>query len=523
MKRSIAGVILSASAVAHARDARVTAVTPTTIYIDAGTADGLAAGTTWRATVDGHAINVRVAAVASHDAELEVEGPRPATGAVLALPPGLTPPAAVKPLPPPVVMPAWQGAPAVLGDVEKNASIEQPMSAASRDETRISGEIALSATFAADTSNSSTSQQDLSLSSQLAIESGAWRYDHLIDAHIAATPEVFTAPLQNAQARFDIYLMRLAYAPNGERYATAIGRQPAGPIGELGTVDGGRARLQLDSHFDATAFAGLRPASDLGLSKAPRVGADLGWQLATQSDVHARADAGVAIDEYSGKLDRALAAISASLATPHNLLHADADVDLASDADGKGARLSRVNGFARTKHGPISASVEVGYDRPFFDRALAAEAPDLLLGPRTFGQAEAGYALRNDLDISGSARVALGDGFTSTYVDLAGMWHAPERLWLVTAAPFAVVGSLVDQYGARGSLNFPFESWSFGIDGSLSRVYAAGEDAWAGLGRLSGSRSFLRRWRTSLSAEVAAGDGPPRVFLFGLLAYRFGK
>jgi hypothetical protein len=119
--------------------------------------------------------------------------------------------------------------------------------------------------------------------------------------------------------------------------------------------------------------------------------------------------------------------------------------------------------------------------------------------------------------------VSLGEGFTSTYADLSGIWHAPDRLWLVTAAPFAVVSSLVDQYGLRGSLNLPFNSWSLGLDGSFYRVYAAGEDAWAGLGRLSGSRSISRRWRTSLSFEAAAGDGPPRVFLFGMLAYRFGK
>ena len=525
MKRFPALVIVlgSASGVAYARDAHVTAVTPTTIYIDAGTSDGLAVGATWRATIGGRDINVRVAGVASHDAELEIEGPRPAVGAAVALPAGLKPPATVTPLPPPPLMPAWHDVPAVLGEVQQLASQAQPAPATASNETIVSGELALSALFAADTSNSSTSSQDLSLSSQLAIENGPWRYDHLIDAHIAATPELATAPLQHAQARFDVFLMRLAYAPSGARYATAIGRQPAAPIGELGTVDGGKVRVAIDQHFDVTAFGGLRPASDLGLSPAPRVGADLGWQLATSGGMRARADAGVAIDEYVGALDRALAALSASLSTPHDLFHSDASFDLASDANGRGARLSRFNAFARTKRGRITASAELGYDRPFFDRALAAEEPDLLLGPRSFAQAEARYAWLDTFDVGSSARVSYGDNFTSAYIDVTGTWHPPSQAWLVTAAPFAVVGSLVDDYGVRGSLNYPFASWAFALGGSLDRIYAAGENAWAGLGRISASRSFFRRWRTSLSLETAAGDGPVRVLLFGLLAYRFGK
>jgi hypothetical protein len=524
MKRALGAIaIVMASGVAHARDAHVTAVTPTTIYIDAGTTDGLAEGVTWHVTVDGLAIGVRVAAVATHDAELEIEGQRPAMGSVLALPPNLTPVPAITVRAAPISLPVWTDDPGAIGDVQQVASHEQPATPGATDTTVVSGELALSAFLAADVTGSSTSTQDLSLASQLAIENGAWRYDHVIDAHLVATPELFSAPLQYAQARFDVYLMRLAYAPTGARYATAIGRQPAAPIGELGTVDGGTFRLALDPHFDVTAFAGLRPASDLGLSRAPRTGADLGWQLSTVDGVRARADAGIAIDEYLGSIDRALAAMSASLSTPHDLLHADADVDLASDANGKGARLSRFSAFARTKRGRITATAQVGYDRPFWDRALVAEAPDLLLGPNTYAQAEATYALRGTLDVSSSARVARGDGFTSTDVDVTGAWHVPSRLWLVTAAPFAVVGSIVDEYGLRAGLNCPFASWSLGLAGSVARVDAASELAWSELGRISASRSLFDHWRTSLSFELAAGDGPTRVLLFGLLAYRFGK
>lgn len=524
MKSTIGvAVIVMTGAVASARDARVTAVTPTTIYIDAGTTDGLAAGVVWHVTISGIAIQLRVAAVASHDSEIEIDGPPPPTGTMLALPANLTPEASITVRAAPISLPAWTDDPGAIGAVQQVASHEQPATPSTTDTTVVSGEIALSAFLAADVTGSSTSSQDLSLSSQLAIENGAWRYDHVIDAHLAAAPELFSAPLQNAQARFDIYLMRLAYAPNGARYATAIGRQPAAPIGELGTVDGGKFRIALDRHFDVTAFAGLRPASDLGLSRAPRAGADLGWQLATVDGLRARADAGIAVDEYLGAIDRALGALSASVSTPRDLLHTDATVDLASDADGKGPRLTRLSAFARTKRGRITATAEAGYDRPFRDRALVAEIPDLLLGPRTYAQAEATYRLRSTLDLSSSARVSRGDGFTSTAVDVTGAWHVPSRLWLVTTAPFAVVGSLVDEYGVRASLNCPFASWSLGFAGSFARVEAAGELAWSELGRISASRSIFDRWRTSLSFELAAGDGPTRVLLFGLLAYRFGK
>ena len=59
------------SAIAHARAAKVTEVTPSTVYVDAGTADGLRAGASWQATIDGHAATVHVVAAASHAAVLE--------------------------------------------------------------------------------------------------------------------------------------------------------------------------------------------------------------------------------------------------------------------------------------------------------------------------------------------------------------------------------------------------------------------------------------------------------------------
>jgi hypothetical protein len=516
------------SATAYARDAHVTAITPTTAYIDAGTADGLAAGASWQATIGGRLVAIRVVAVATHDAVVELDGAPPPVGSSLALPAGLVPATLVvpKPLPPP--LPPWRGAPqAAMADVRHAAEGERATLPAT-SEPIISGELALTALLAADTSNSSTSLQDLSLSSQLSIASGPWHYDHLIDAHLVAAPELFTAPLQHAQARFDVYQLRLEYSPADARFAAAVGRQPGAPLSELGTVDGARGRVALDSQFDVSAFAGLRPAADLGFSLAPRAGADLGWQYSAVDGTRARADAGVAIDEYSGHLDRTLAALSGSYANRRDLAHVDASFDFSSDAFGQsGPRLTRAVGLARTKRGRLTTSIEAGYDRPFVDRALAAEVPDLvaptptlLLGPRTYAGGGATYALRRDLDVGGSVRASTGDGFTSGYFDLLASWYDPAHVLRVTAVPHAIVGSLTDDFGLRGTVTVPVWDVALDLGGSLDRIYAVATTAWAGFAHVGASYSFYQRWRTALSAEVAAGDGPPRMFLFALLGYR---
>jgi hypothetical protein len=525
MTRVIVLILLATVvATADARDAHVTAITKSTLYIDAGSADGLTAGAAWQATIDGRAVTVTVTAVASHDAVLELDAAPPAIGAAIALPPGLLPPAPIVPRPAPGPMPAWRDDPAALAAVQLAASHEPPHPQRTSDDTAISGELAWSMFVAGDTSGSSTSWHDVALASQLAVESGAWRYDHLLEAHLAGSPELWIAPLQHAQARFDVYLMRLAYAPAGAAYAAAIGRLPGTSLVELGAVDGGQARFVLDRQLDLTAFAGLRPASDLGLSLAPRAGADLGWHAASVDGIRARIDAGAAVDEYKGAVDRAQAAVSATVSSAALFAHGDALVDLASDATGNaGARLSRASGLVRGERGRLTASMQVGYDRPFLDRALVAAAPGLVLGSRTFVAADASYALHQGFDLGGSARASRGDGFTSGYIDVLARWSSPNHSWYATAAPHAIVGSLVDELGVRGSVDLPLAAWSFGFGGSFDRVSAGGELAWAAIGRISASRPVLHRWRTSLSVEVAAGDGPARLLVFGLLGYQLGR
>ena len=512
-------LVLLAALAGTAHAAKVTAITPTTVYIDAGTADGLRAGATWQATIGGHAASVKVIAAASHDAVLEVSGATLAVGAVIDVPAAAAPPPApVTPKPPPLVMPPWRPQPQAQREVQLAAQHEQPGVAPEAEHLRVSGELALTAFLAGDTDKSgSTSYQDIGLSSELSITDGPWRYDHLLEAHLAATPELFNAPLQHAQARFDVYLMRLAYTDG--RYAASLGRQPAAPLGEFGVLDGARATFKVTNNADVTGFAGLRPSTNLGLEIVPHAGADVGYQTETVGGTHARVDAGVAIDEYKGALDRAAAAASASVSTKTVVVHGDTVVDLASDAAGKGARVTRAAGFIRDKRGRLTLGASAGYDRVFIDRVYAAELPSsLIFGPRTFGEADATYAYRHDLDLGTSASVSRGDGFTSGYYDVSATWYRPSLR--LTLAPHAILGSLVDELGVRASLGRPVWRGNLELGGSVDRVWATGEAAIAGLGRAGYSFSFWQRWRTAVSAEVAAGDGPVRVFLFALLGYR---
>ncbi len=515
MRRAL--LLLLFASTAHA--AKVTAVTPTTVYIDAGTADGLHAGASWQATIAGKPATVKVLAVASHDAVLEVTGVSLAVGAVIDVPAGAAPPPApVTPKPPPMAMPPWRPQPEAQREVQLAAQHEQPGVAPEAEHLRISGELALTAFLAGDTDKSgSTSYQDIGLSSQLTVTDGPWRYDHVLEAHLAATPELFNAPLQHAQARFDVYLMRLAYTDG--RYAASLGRQPSAPLGEFGVLDGARATFRVTNNADITGFAGLRPSTNLGLEIVPHAGADIGYQTETVGGARARLDAGIAIDEYKGSLDRAAAAASASVSTKTLVLHGDAVVDLASDAAGKGARVTRAAGFIRDKRGKLTLGASAGYDRVFIDRVYADELPStLIFGPRTFGEADATYAYRRDLDLGTSASVSTGDGFTSGYYDVSASWYRPSLR--LTLAPHAILGSLVDELGVRASMGRPLWRGDLELGGSVDQVWATGEAAIAGLGRVGYSFSFWKRWRTAESLEVAAGDGPVRLFVFALLGYR---
>jgi hypothetical protein len=514
-------------AVAEAGEARVTAATRRTIYIDAGAADGLRAGTAWRATVAGAPVSLRVAAVAQHGASIEVDGgAAPSVGAAVPLPDDLRPP---PPAPPPraapPVLPPWRSAVAApaLQVVRRQAARSQPLSRAALAEARtaVRGELSVSLLAGADLESSSTSWQDLSLASQLAVEHGAWRYDHAVDAHVPSAPELFFAPLQHGSATLDVYLLRLGWAPRGGRLGAALGRQPAAPLGELGMVDGVRARVGLVPGLDTTIFAGLRPASDLGLSAQPRAGVDVGWQRA--GPVRARADVGLAAELWHGDLDRALAAAALTLGSRTLFVAGDVLVDGARDAAGVGGlQLSHAAVHGRLRRARLSATASGGYDRPFLSHQLLDELPGLSLGNRGYGQLGLGWA-SGGLDLDALARGAHGDGVSSLYLELSAAISDPARGRRYFATPHLLVATLGGLEGLRAGLSRRWGRWELATSGVFDRASSGGAVAWSGGGRITASGPLTARWRVATAVELAGGDGPLRGLAFALIGVRLGE
>jgi hypothetical protein len=516
-----------AADLAHAREAHVTATTRRTVFIDAGAADGLVADDHWQVEAAGGVRTWRVLAVARHEAVLEVDGaPLPAVGTTLPLPTTLRPPAAPPPpRPPPQAMPVWRpelGASALPAIRAEVARVQPALrSELVATQVRVRGELSASVFLGGDVTGASTSWEDLSFASQLTVEAGDWRYDHLIDARVTASPEYLGAPLQHGQAELDVYQLRLEWAPPGGRVAAALGRQPSAPLGELGVVDGMRARVALGYGLDATVFAGLRPATDLGVSAQPRAGVDLGF--GRSGVVQARADLGLATDLWHGAVDRTQAAAAVTLGTPRLLLVGDLGVDAATDASGDaGARVSHASMRMRVRAGAWRASASGGHDQPFMTHQLASELPGTILGARSFGQLDAGWA-HGGFDLGAVARGSTGDGFSSVYTEISAASYDPTSGHRYFAAPHLVVGGLATLGGLRVGAARPWSAWALSSTAGLDHLSAGGSTAWSGFARLSADRPLGARWRLATDLEARGGDGPPRVLVFVLVGYRLGE
>jgi hypothetical protein len=517
---------LAVASVASAGEAVVTATTRQTIYIDAGAADGLQPGAAWQATIVGRPLSLRVVAVAQHGASLEVSGGAlPAVGAAVPLPAGLRPsPPPLPPRPPPPPSPAWPAAAAApaLPIVRARAALTQPLgrAALAAARTTVRGELAASLLAGAVLDSSSTSWQDLSLASQLSVEHGAWRYEHLIDARVAAAPELFFAPLQHGSPTVDVYLLRLGWAPPARRFGAALGRQAAAPLGELGTVDGVRARIGVVPGVDTTLFAGLRPASDLGLSAQPRAGVDVGWQRA--GALRARADIGLAAELWRGELDRALAAAAVTAGSRRLFVAGDVMVDGARDAAGAGARLSHVAVQGRLREARLTATASGGYDRPFLSRQVLEELPGLTSGSRGYGQLGLGWRAGGSLELDAVARGARGDGVGSLYAEVSAALADPVRGRRYVASPHVLVATLGRLAGVRAGLSRRWHRLELGASGTVDRASGGGAAAWSGGGRLTAAAPLTSRLRLATALEAAGGDGPPRALVFVLLGLRIG-
>jgi hypothetical protein len=272
--------------------------------------------------------------------------------------------------------------------------------------------------------------------------------------------------------------------------------------------------------IDTTLFAGLRPASDLGLTAQPRAGVDVGWQRA--GAVRARADLGLAAELWRGELDRALAAASVTVGSRQVFVSGDVLVDGARDAAGAGPRLSHAAVQGRLREARLTATASGGYDRPFLGRQLREELPGVALGSRGYGQLGLGWRFDGGLDLDAVVRGARGDGVGSLYAEVSAALADPLAGTRYVASPHVLVATLGHLAGVRAGMSRRWRRWELGASGTVDRASSAGAGAWSGGGRLTTSAPLTSRLRLATALEAAGGDGPPRALVFVLLGVRIG-
>lgn len=524
-----------AEAPARRGEARVVDASRSALYIDAGSADGLAAGMTWHVAEDGTlvdtgAVTLTVRALRLHGAALEVQGPRPAVGATVALPPLLPAPAGPGLRPPPTPPPPWSAdfAALALPALRRAATSRQP--AAERDapaaETRLAGELSLRLVVATDLPPSGEpGWQELALSSQLAIGAAHWRYQHLLEARLAGAPDLVIAPLQNSSARLDVHLMSLELEPR-RGMALAVGRLPALPGAGVGLVDGVRFGVAGKHGLRATAFGGLAPApSQLGLSvAAPRAGVELAVR-------ERRAHAGVALaaDAWQGGLDRVLGIADAGLRRGDLQLGGELVVDGASDLAGRsGVRVSRAVLRARSRASRLG--IDFGatgvYDLPAATHAWSDGLPSAAWVSRARERVDVDASWHDArYNLLALAHLAGGDDDTwasggelgLSALDLGGFGA------VASVAASASTGSALDHLGARAGWDGPLWTLRAGAGYAIDRLWLpTGTTAWAHHVRVSVERPLGRRLRLASSLETLLGDGDPRMLVFVLLGWRLG-
>ncbi|MCC6998915.1 MAG: hypothetical protein IT370_30155 [Deltaproteobacteria bacterium] len=534
---AIALVRVAAARAAPGRraDAHVLDASRSALYIDAGSADGLTVGMTWRLGPDGTLadagpVTLTVRALRQHGAALEVQGPRPAVGATLALPALLPAPAGPGLRPPPAPPPPWSAdfAALALPALRRAATRTQP--AAERDTpaaaTRLAGELSLRLVVATDLPPSGEpGWQELALSSQLAIGAAHWRYQHLLEARLAGAPDLVIAPLQHSSARLDVHLMSLELEPR-RGMALAVGRLPALPGAGVGLVDGVRFGVAGKHGLRATAFGGLAPApSQLGLSvSAPRAGVELAVR-------ERRAHAGVALaaDAWQGGLDRVLGIADAGLRRGDLQLGGELVVDGASDLAGRsGLRVSRA--VLRARGRAAGLGIDLGasavYDLPAATHAWSDGLPAAAWVPSARERLDVDASWHNArYNLLALAHLAGGDDDTwasggevgVSALDVGGLGA------LASVAASASAGSALDHLGARAGWDGPLWTLRIGAGYAIDRLWLpTGTTAWAHHVRVSLQRPLGRRLRLASSLETLLGDGDARMLVFVLLGWRLG-
>lgn len=525
--------------------ARVVATTRTTAYLDAGRDQGLTEGLRWTAPLGGAPVTITVVAVTATTSVVSLEGATGpfAIGGELALPPGRSPPRpGPGPRPAPATAPPW--IPALAEGGLRRVPHEPTAESASERARRarglsVRGDITARAAVGADLEGQSRSSEDVGLSSVLAADWGGWSWDHALDLHVMARPELLQAPLQHASARFDVYLARLGWRSQSGRLGVDLGRSSAAPGTDAGLVDGGRVRFAANDLVEVGAWAGVRPDT-LDLSpelRAPSAGIVGRFGSRGAGRLSARADLAVGADAWRGALDRAFATAHLGVDLPVSVsIETDLVVDAADAATGRsGPRLSRATAWARASawHGILAVSASGGLDDPFVSQSLVDRLSVLggddpvvpIEGRHVWGSCAADVRVLERLTIDAGVRADDGDdGYRSLAGDLGArlfdLGPLGSSAWVRAQV---LTGTVLEGVGGEVGWQAPLGTivdidLSYAVD--LWRVGPAQDPTWAHRGRLALQRRLGERFRTSLSLEVATGAGPPRGYGLLLVGYR---
>lgn len=513
-------------------------------WIDAGRDDGLREGARWEAAPGVElavvAVSRRSAAVTATRGSLPAVGARVTLPVVRAAPPPPSPgpreaPRAPAPWDATYAIGATPWLPATRG--APSESLGDPFDDDPRRRPRgLRGEVALRFLAGGSPDADTRGYHDLGLVSQVsAAWGGGWFHDHLIEARVVASPELFYIPLQHPQARLDVYLLRFGYAPSGGAYGVEVGRMATLPGMAAGMTDGARVRWRpAASPVEVSAFAGLRPdvASTAPSLYAPRVGASVRARFGGAGPVRARLDAALVLDGWNTSLDRAFTTLGAGFEYRSMLsLAGEAVLDLAPDAAARdGVRVTRaiLEGRADLLRGGLRVSASGGLDRPLYTSSLQAQIAGLPALPvRRFVALSVDGRARSSVWVFGAARASDDpDGLRSLVTEAgARLLDVPTRGSSASLLGRWSIGDRVNGYGAHAAWSVVLDPLThldagYGLD-RLTYGYDA-VTAWAHRARVAGDRRFGARWRAALSYEASWGAFALQHLVFLLVGYRLG-
>lgn len=255
-------LLLASAGLAATRPIRVSYVSATAVYLDAGRADGLAVGERLRVARGGETIaELEVDFVAEHSASCRVVAARGTVqgGDEALRAAGAGEPAAAET--PPDAAPA---PPAPEPETAKVPAYRPAPAAPKR--TRLSGSLAFGLRTLSDDLGPTTDETNARLSLRVRDIAGSPWELRVRGRRRELERDGYGPSVATKQDADRLYELSLAYAPRAGRFHLHLGRLGAGPFASLGDLDGLLTEVRLGSKFWVGAFGGSRPElAELGL------------------------------------------------------------------------------------------------------------------------------------------------------------------------------------------------------------------------------------------------------------------